>query len=212
MSWKTFFQTKRNRTEFIITTIILIVVALSFSRFLQFVESRAGVTLPDPLLSSFNPIDLTWLTFTIIYLSIIIFIYSVRNKPEDIMIALQVYSLMVIFRTIAMYLTPLNAPATLILLDDPFVQLFGKGEILTKDLFFSGHTGTLFLLFLLAGNKKLKFIFLISTIVVGSAVLLQHVHYSIDVFIAPFVAYGSFRIVKIFQKKKTELTVNKSYE
>lgn len=202
MSWKTLFQTKRKRTEFFITTIILIVVALSFSRFLQFVESREGVTLPDPLLSAFNPIDLTWLTFTIIYLSIIIFIYSVRNKPEDIMFALQVYALMVIFRTISMYLTPLNAPATLILLDDPFVQLFGKGEILTKDLFFSGHTGTLFLLFLLAGNEKLKFIFLISTIIVGSAVLLQHVHFSIDVFIAPFVAYGSFRIVKIFQKKK----------
>jgi len=102
----------------------------------------------------------------------------------------------VIFRSIAMYLTPFEAPETLLLLNDPFVQLFGKGDILTKDLFFSGHTATLFLLFLLAQNKLLKSFFLISTILVGTAVLLQHVHYAIDVFVAPFVAYGSYRIIK----------------
>lgn len=202
MSWKIFFQIKKNRNEFIVTNILLIVILISFSRFLQFIEIREGVILPDPLLSSFNAINLTWLTFSLIYLSIIIFIFSIRNKPEDILTALQAYALMVIFRTIAMYLTPLNAPVTLILLDDPFVQFFGKGEILTKDLFFSGHTGTLFLLFLLSGRSKLKYVFLFSTIAVGIAVLLQHVHYSIDVFIAPFVAYGSFRIIKILQKKK----------
>jgi hypothetical protein len=108
---------------------------------------------------------------------------------------------MVIFRTIAMYLTPLDAPGTLLVLDDPFVQLFGKGDVLTKDLFFSGHTGTLFLLFLLAENKTLKILFLISTIMVGSAVLLQHVHYSIDVFVAPFVAYCSYSIIKNLHTK-----------
>ncbi len=76
------------------------------------------------------------------------------------MIALQAYGLMVVFRIIAMYLTPFEAPEKLLLLNDPFVQLFGKGDVLTKDLFFSGHTGTLFLLFLLADNKKLKTVFL----------------------------------------------------
>ena len=147
---------------------------LSFSQFLQFIEKRKGVILPDPLLNSFSPIDFTWLTFSLIYLSIIVFFISVIKEPDKILIALQAYGLMVIFRTIAMYLVPLEAPKTIILLNDPFVQLFGKGEILTKDLFFSGHTGTLFLLFLLSENKVLKAIFLISTTFVGAAVLLQH--------------------------------------
>ena len=119
------------------------------------------------------------------------------------MIAFQAYGLMVIFRTIAMYLTPFAAPESSILLNDPFVQLFGEGKILTKDLFFSGHTGTLFLLFLLADNKKFKTVFLAATILVGLAVLLQHVHYSIDVFVAPFIAYGSYRIIKRFHTRKT---------
>ena len=196
MSWKTFFQNKKSRTEFIITLLVLVPLMLSFSQFILFIEQREGVVLNDPLLNIFNPISLTWLTFSLIYLSLIMFLVSVFKDPQKLMIGLQSYGLMVIFRTIAMYLTPLEAPGTLLVLDDPFVQLFGKGDVLTKDLFFSGHTGTLFLLFLLADNKTLKILFLISTIMVGSAVLLQHVHYSIDVFVAPFVAYCSYRIIK----------------
>jgi len=122
------------------------------------------------------------------------------------MIALQTYGLMVIIRTIAMYLTPFEVPEKLILLNDPFVQLFGQGAVLTKDLFFSGHTATLFLLFLLAENKALKITFLISTIIVGTAVLLQHIHYSVDVFIAPFVAYSALKLVLYFHNKNAGAT------
>jgi len=206
MNWKSFFSNKRNRTEFIITVIILIVLMISFSQFLQFVEHREGVVLSDPILKAFNPFDLTWLTFALIYLSLIIFIVTSFNKPDKLLIAFQAYGLMVIFRIIAMYLTPFDAPETLLQLNDPFVQLFGKGEILTKDLFFSGHTGTLFLLSLLAENKSLKIIFLIFTLTVGTAVLLQHVHYAIDVFVAPFFAYGSYKIIKKLHIKFSKKT------
>jgi len=196
MTWKSFLKNKKNLAEFIITMIILTVVLISFSQFLHFIEQREGVVLSDPVLRAFNPIYLTWLTFALIYLSLIIFVVTSFNKPDKLLIAFQAYGLMVIFRSIAMYLTPFEAPESILLLNDPFVQLFGEGDVLTKDLFFSGHTGTLFLLFLLAENQTLKSIFLISTIIVGTAVLLQHVHYSIDVFVAPFVAYGAYRIIK----------------
>ena len=201
MNWKSFFNIKRNNNEFILTIILLAILMISFSQFLQFIEKRNGAVLPDPLLNIFSPIDLTWLTFSLIYLSIIVFLISIIKEPDKLLIAMQAYGLMVIFRTIAMYLVPLEPPETILLLNDPFVQLFGKGEILTKDLFFSGHTATLFLLFLLTEKKTLKFIFLISTFIVGISVLLQHVHYSIDVFVAPFVAYGSYRIIKIYREK-----------
>ncbi|MGB5288871.1 MAG: phosphatase PAP2-related protein [Ignavibacteriaceae bacterium] len=206
MNWKTFFQNKKSRTEFIITLLVLVPLMLSFSQFILFIEQREGVVLNDPLLNTFNPINLTWLTFTLIYLSLFLFLITVQKNPYQLMIALQAYGLMVIFRIFAMYLTPLEAPATLLMLDDPFVQLFGKGDVLTKDLFFSGHTGTLFLLFLLAENRKLKMIFLVSVFIVGMAVLLQHVHYSIDVFIAPFVAYGAYKIVANLHGRSLERT------
>jgi membrane-associated phospholipid phosphatase len=205
MSWKTFFQNPKTRTEFILTLIVLIPLLLTFSQFLLFIEERKGIILNDPVLSLYNPIDLTWLVFGLIYFSLILFIYISIKDPARIMIALQAYGLMVLFRIVAMYLTPFEAPEKLLLLNDPFVQLFGKGDVLTKDLFFSGHTGTLFLLFLLADNKKFKAVLLVATILVGIAVLLQHVHYSIDVFVAPFIAYGSYRIIKRFHPEEIKV-------
>jgi len=200
MIWQTFLRSKRYLIEFIITVLLLILIMILFPQFLQFIEGREGVVLNDPILNLFNPVDLTWLTFAVIYLSIILFLSTILMKPFKLMLALQTYGLMVIFRAIAMYLTPLNPPNGIILLDDPFVQLFGQGEILTKDLFFSGHTATLFLLFLLTENKKLRMIFLASTIVVGACVLFQKVHYSIDVFAAFFFTFLVFRIIKYFHR------------
>ena len=204
VTWKYFLKDKKNLTEFVITVVIVTAVIIAFSHFLHFIEQRDGVILNDPILKTFNPIDLTWLTFALIYLSLIIFVITTFNKPDKLLIAFQAYGLMLIFRTIAMYLTPFEAPERILLLNDPFVQFFAKGDILTKDLFFSGHTGTLFLVFLLAENKTLKTIFLILTILVGSAVLLQHVHYSVDVFVAPFVAFGAYKIIEKIHSKISE--------
>ena len=101
----------------------------------------------------------------------------------------------------AMYSLPFNPPSHMIPLNDPFVQFFGSGKLLTKDLFFSGHTATLFLLFLVIDKKPFKQMFLIFTIIIGFSVILQHVHYFIDVLAAPFFTYGSYRIVKVVREK-----------
>ena len=97
MNWKPFFQIKKNRTEFILTFIVVITIVLAFSRFLTFVEQRDGAILNDPLLNLFSPIDLTWFTFAIIYLCIIIFLFNTIQDPNKVMIALQSYGLMVLF-------------------------------------------------------------------------------------------------------------------
>jgi len=199
MGWKDFL-TKR-RKELILTVIFLAVILYIFPNFLTYVEERQGVTLADPILELFNPIDLTWLTFGLIYISLIVAIYSFAAKPEILLIALQSYSLLVIFRMMVMYSAPLDAPERMILLNDPFVQFFGSGKVLTKDLFFSGHTATLFLLFLISDKKYLKIIFLICTVLVGIAVLLQHVHYTIDVLAAPFFAYVSYKIAAFINEQ-----------
>lgn len=201
MNWKEFLTNRR--TELIITVLFLAVILFIFPNFLAFVEERQGVILADPILDLFNPIDLTWLTFGLIYISLIVAIISFAAKPEILLLALQSYSLLVIFRMMVMYSAPLDAPEKLILLNDPFVQFFGSGEVLTKDLFFSGHTATLFLLFLVSDKKQLKIIFLISTVLVGIAVLLQHVHYTIDVLAAPFFAYSSYKIATIINERIT---------
>ena len=76
MNWKTFFKNKNTRTEFIVTVITFIPLMIFFAQFLLFVEERNGVTLNDPILNLFNPIDLTWLTFSLIYISLILFLIN----------------------------------------------------------------------------------------------------------------------------------------
>ncbi len=195
MNWKAFLKVKQNRTELILTLVLLVIVLTILANFLNYVETRNGVVLPDPILNLFNPIDLTWLTFALIYVSLIVGITTLFPEPEKLVFALQLYVFMVIIRIVAMYLLPLNPPAQMILLKDPFVELFGTGKTLTKDLFFSGHTATLFILFLVSQKKTIRYIFLISLIIVAVSVLLQHVHYTIDVFAALFFTYACYELL-----------------
>ena len=195
MNWKEFLKDKRNRIEVLITVILLSIVLTSLTNFLNYVEARKGVLLPDPLLNLFNPIDLTWLIFALIYISLVVAIATLSKNPKRLMFAIQLYTLMVFVRIVAMFLLPLEPPATMIILNDPLVEFFGTGQTLTKDLFFSGHTATLFILFLVSEKKIIKIVFLISTIAVAIAVLLQHVHYSIDVFAAVFFTYACYKLL-----------------
>ncbi len=199
--WGQFFNNKKIRNEFFITLILLITTLFLFTRFLIFVEGRKGVVLNDPILSLFNPINTNWITFALIYVSILTAIFSLLKNPNKLTLAFQSYILLVIIRTAAMYSVPLDPPATMISLIDPFVKYFGTGIQMNKDFFFSGHTATLFLLFLVSENKKLKLIFLVCSLAVGLSVLLAHTHYTVDVIAAPFFAYGVYRIAFLLRGK-----------
>lgn len=195
MSWKEFLKGKSNRVEFALTLLLLVTVLTSLTNFLNYVEARKGVILNDPILSLFKPIDLTWLTFALIYISIIVALSTLLKTPKRLLLAIQLYTLMVVVRIVAMYLLPLEPPTTMIILNDPLVESFGTGQTLTKDLFFSGHTATLFILFLVSERKNIKALFLISTVAVAISVILQHVHYTIDVFAALFFTYACYKVI-----------------
>jgi len=65
------------------------------------------------------------------------------------------------------------------------------------DLFFSGHVGVSVIVALVFWDKKpLRYFFLFTAVLFGASALLGHYHYSIDVFSAPFIAYGVFVIAK----------------
>lgn len=198
--WQPKLLDKNFRTRFFISSLLLLVVLLSLAKFLEYNESRSGFSFNDPILTLFQPIDVTWITFALIYSGVIIVLIQLTFHPENFLIAIQTYSLTAFLRLTTIFLLPLDAPLSIIPLKDPFVEFFGGGNTLLRDLFFSGHTATMFVFFLISNNRKLKIIFLIATILVGILVLLQHVHYTIDVIAAPFFAYTSYRIIVIFNK------------
>lgn len=157
---------------------------------------RNGVVLDDPILRYLHPVNLSAIIFLIIYLSVFFSLFYLVRKPDLFLLAIQSYTLLIVFRIIAMYLIPLNPPINTIPLVDPLVEIIGTGEVLTKDLFFSGHTALLFLLFLVTDNRAIKIIFFILTLVLAFLLLMQHVHYSIDVFCAPVFTYASYKIIQ----------------
>jgi hypothetical protein len=178
----------------VLTVPALVAVLALLARFLVFAEARPGVVLPDPVLALLAPRDLTWLTFGLIYLGLALGVARLSIEPRALVLALQAYVAMVLFRIAAMAVTPLAAPPGMIPLHDPLVRLFGPGTLLTKDLFFSGHTSTLFLLALAVPGRRSKVPFFFCTAAVGVSVLWQHVHYTVDVLAAPLFAYASFRL------------------
>ncbi|MEO5930023.1 MAG: phosphatase PAP2-related protein [Candidatus Kapaibacterium sp.] len=177
------------------TIIALVITIYSLSRFLIFVEARPGVTLPDPILSLFSPHDVSWGTFGVIYLALLVWLGRHFREPRRILITLQAYIVLIILRIAAMYVVPLEHPPGMLALHDRVVENFGPAALLTKDLFFSGHTSTVFLLFLAASGTGARAFFLLCTVVVAAFVLLQHVHYSVDVLVAPMAAYCCYRLV-----------------
>ncbi len=198
--WRDSFSDKRFKAAILSSAFMLIVILLAFSRFVLYVETRNGTILFDPILNALEPFDLTWITFFIIYAGLISAVFVLIKKPKNLLLAINTYIIMVVFRTACMYVVPLDPPVTMIPLNDPFVQLFGSGKILTKDLFFSGHTATLFLFYLVIPKESVRKIFLFATICVGIAVILQHVHYTIDVIAALVFTFVAYRIAKLIMK------------
>ena len=203
LAWADAWRDLRFRFRLALTVPALVAVLALLARFLTFAEVRPGVVLPDPVLAFLPPRDLTWLTFGLIYLGLAFGVARLARDPRALVLALQAYVVMVLFRIAAMWVTPLEAPPGMIPLHDPLVRLFGPGKLLTKDLFFSGHTSTLFLLALGVPGRRSKGLFLGCAAAVAFCVLAQHVHYTIDVLAAPFFAYASFRLAVFLDKATT---------
>lgn len=208
-AWKLYLSYPHRKAEFLITILLLIITLTTFSRFLLFNEARQGAILDDPILSLFNAIDLNALLFFAIYSSLLIALFFFSFDPEVLLTGIQTYILLVMFRMSAMYLIPLDPPVGCIDLQDPVVFVMGTGKKIVKDLFFSGHTSTAFLLFQTAKNKYLKTYFLLATLTVGIAVILQKAHYTIDVYAGLIFSFASYQIVKKI-RAKFPLVKNKS--
>jgi hypothetical protein len=104
---------------------------------------------------------------------------------------------MVMIRSIFLCFTHLKAPSTAIAIN--FAWPFSIISF-QNDLFFSGHVAIMFLGFLMF-EGKIKYLFLALSIIMAFVVLTMHIHYSIDVFSAFFITYGSYKIGDYFHKK-----------
>ena len=157
--------------------------------FYGFVQGRPGAHLADPLLALLPAHDVSGPAFALIYGSSLATLAWLLPRPQLLLRGLWAYVLLQALRMAVLWLVPLEPPAGLLLLHDPFMDhVFGaaaSARPIVRDLFFSGHTATLTLLALCVRGRAGRGALLLATVAVGLLVLVQRVHYTYDVLAAP---------------------------
>lgn len=198
-AWNDAWNNRIFKIKTIAGTALLLCVLSLLPYFFLFVEKRDGLQLHDRLLQLLPATDVSVLTFIIIWsVTLLLFIRCVKN-PDIFLLMLWSFLLLCLSRILTITMVPLNPPEGLLPLKDPLTGIFygGMDKFITKDLFFSGHTSIQFLIFLCLKKRVDKIIALIASLAVGCLVLVQHVHYTIDVLAAFVFTYLIFRIGKL---------------
>lgn len=163
-----------------------------FPVFYQHIEKRNGFVNDDLILNLLPAYDVSMPIFIITwFIAILMIIRSIQN-PTIFITFLYGFVILNLARIASISLIHFNPPHDLIPITDPISNIFYGDSYVTKDLFFSGHTATQFLCFLCLQKNTHKLLALIATFIMGMLVLIQHVHYTVDVVSAPVFAYICF--------------------
>lgn len=194
-NWKSALSDKKIIVKILLTIIVLVIGLIYLTKFLTYIEYRPGIVLPDPILDNINAYDLSIYIFMFTYGTVLLGSLLIIHNPRMVFTVLHSYMIILIFRVICLYFVPLEAPGNIIPLHDIILEnSFYSGRLNLKDLFFSGHTAALFLFYIATGKKFIRYLFLLIVIFVGLAIILQHVHYTIDVVLAPLFSWISYKL------------------
>ncbi len=173
---------------FLISLTFLALCAQVFISFLLYHQEKindSGIPFNDFILNLFPRGDFSPFIFGITYGSITLYIVSRLKNINEVSKFLLAGGIMMLTRIVTMTLVPLKEPVDLVSLNDPILYDFLFNGEITADLFYSGHTAFIFLLYFLSKKK----IYLIAGVSIGVLVMMQRVHYSIDVAAAIPFAY-----------------------
>jgi hypothetical protein len=205
LTWKESWKTNSFKAKLIGGVILLFTILGLYPYFFAFIQEREGPVLNDWLLASIPTVDVSTLVLALISITTILGLFRTLQSPYLFLVLLWGYNLMSLSRVITITLVPLSPPIGLTPMTDPLAfPFYGQGGNITKDLFYSGHTGTIFLLYLVLKKKWERRVALASTFLIGILLLLQHIHYTIDVVAAPFFVYCLYLLAKEISAAGTE--------
>ncbi len=179
--WQDAWSTTSFRRKVIMGMAILIPILCFLPYFFQTIEQRHGIVLNDPVLRALSPHNVSVPLFIVIWALSLLSIVRAVQTPRMFLTFLWAFIPLTLFRMLTITLVPLDPPAGLVGLVDPLSNFFYGPKFITRDLFFSGHTSSVFLLYLCLPGKADKKLALVATLSVASLLLVQHVHYTLDV-------------------------------
>ncbi len=187
----------------IIISLLFFIIAFMLNYTAGSYAERRGTTPVDDIILDNIPtmdIDVIYIYGSSLVI-LVLFGYPLFFKVKKLHIVINQFALLSLLRSFFISLTHLGTPMNSLIYTTP--KLFILFDF-KNALFFSGHTAFPFLGFLLFRKEKIGVFFLISTLVMMITVLCMHVHYSIDVFAALFITYGSFKIGEQISKRIKE--------
>jgi hypothetical protein len=192
----------KEHIESLLFGFMIFVVALLWEKVANaYVLKIKGAIVDDLFLNHLPAIDVTPIivqgALILTVFIIVLFIY----EPKYIAFGLKALGLFILTRSFFISLTHLGSYPSRISFDtDDFgFKAYNFLFNTSNDFFFSGHTGIPFLMALVFwSNKRWRYIFITISIIFGASVLLAHIHYSIDVFAAPFITYSIFALTRYF--------------
>ncbi|PZP51140.1 MAG: hypothetical protein DI598_03965 [Pseudopedobacter saltans] len=197
IEWQLALRASQYKTALFVGLLIFGSLVMCLPAFFHVIQQRSGHQINDFLVNSLPSIDLSIPIFVVLWSVISLAVLRSLQNPQQFLTTLYAIIFLLLFRFLSITLVALEPPVGLIPIMDPVSNLtYGHADFITKDLFFSGHTSSMFLSFLCLSRKPEKTFALVATFVIAIFVLIQHVHYTIDVLAAPFFTYLSYRLSK----------------
>ncbi len=197
MTWNELLKSKPARWAIAFCLLCLLMVIFYLPHFYGYViEPKPGIYVNDIFLNLFTPYNWSVLIFSLIYISIIQTIFSVARYPYFIVLGLTTYFVVTLIRMGTMYFITLEPPVDMIFLSDPLSTKFYPNGTFAKDMFFSGHVSTMMVLVLVEKNRWVRITKIVFTFTIGVLLAWQHVHYTIDILVAPVVTTVVFYSLK----------------
>ena len=196
--WKAAFTDRNFTLKLIGALAVFLVFPFKADDYFQWIQLREGIQWNDPLLNFLPALNVSYPIFGIIYLSVIYLLYRLLQDPKKFLWFAWAFNIETGFRFLSIYFVALNPPAGLVDLHDPLAEIFIYGEnmAITKDLFFSGHTATMVFVCFFLPTMREKRIAIGLSLVLVTLLLIQHVHYSLDIAAAPLFTLAAIWIVK----------------
>jgi hypothetical protein len=196
--WKEAWDSPVKRRQLIIVVLFITISGIALPYFFNYIEKRNGIVLNDWVLAQIPSYNVSVLIFAVIWGMILLVLYRSLYKPSIFIIYAYTLALVTVARVICISLVPLAPPVGLIRLSDPLSGIFYGEASITKDLFFSGHMATLSVIFFCLEKKTDKLIGLFAVIILAILLVIQHIHYTIDILAAPVIVYAVYSITSRF--------------
>jgi hypothetical protein len=200
-NWTVTWNSRRKRYQMIIGTVIIAAIIYSLPFFFAHIQKREGVVLNDWLLAHIPPHDVSAYIFGLIGAMALLILTRAIKNPSIYITWCWTMIFVYIVRFVTLSLFALDPPSGMVPLIDPINSFFSGNTVITKDLFFSGHTATMVMIYLCLEKRTDKIIALIAAFVVACLLLVQHIHYTIDVLAAPIVVYPCYRLTRYLLNK-----------